>query len=182
MFKGATTARAGLTFKQAVPSMLKEGLTYGGVKGAHTLGFGEGDLKQRAGQAAIETAMGPVYEALGFGIGKAFQKGGKVVKGATEKFADSLPDGPPTPQKGMRGGYIAFPNATDFASRQARGKTFKHPVTGQEVFLVSDKFAKLKKNAKLDEKTGAKAVGEIFDHPNLYRQYPGMKDVTVELS
>lgn len=181
MFKGATTARAGLTFKQAVPSMLKEGLTYGGVKGAHTLGFGEGDLKQRAGQAAIETAMGPVYEALGFGIGKAFQKGGKVVKGATEKFADSLPDGPPTPQKGMRGGYIAFPNATDFASRQARGKTFKHPVTGQEVFLVSDKFAKLKKNAKLDEKTGAKAVGEIFDHPNLYRQYPGMKDVTVEL-
>jgi hypothetical protein len=90
---GATQGVAKLGLKQAAPKILKEGLVYGGTKGAYTLGFGEGDIKQRGQQAATDVAMGPLYELLGYGFGRGVGKL-KVGKNADEAIQARLKNRP----------------------------------------------------------------------------------------
>lgn len=90
---GATQGVAKLGLKQAAPHILKEGLVYGGTKGAYNLGFGEGDIKQRAKQAATDVAMGPLYELLGYGLGRGMGKL-KGVKNTDEAIQARLKNRP----------------------------------------------------------------------------------------
>ena len=71
------------------------------------------------------------------------------------------------------GGYIAGPLALDFKKAQKKGLVFDG-VDGKPRFEVDDSGARLKKDLFTDEK-----LENILDHPELYRQYPELKNLRV---
>jgi hypothetical protein len=88
------------------------------------------------------------------------------------------------------GGFIAGPLAGDFSSFQKQGKVFEG-VDGKPRFEVSDEGAKLNLQ---DSPSGRKSfyttdqlksgkdstLSQVLDHPKLYEQYPGLKDLRIQ--
>jgi len=73
-------------------------------------------------------------------------------------------------------GFVAGPLALDFKKQQKQGRVFDG-VDGKPRFEVSDKGAKVK---DADLSSGG-FLGDVLEHPKLYKQYPGMKDVPIEI-
>lgn len=71
-----------------------------------------------------------------------------------------------------QGGYIAGPKALGFGDAQKQGLVFDG-VDGKPRFEVDDSGAKIKN-------PNGKTLGEVLDHPELYRQYPDLRNVKVE--
>jgi hypothetical protein len=77
-----------------------------------------------------------------------------------------------------QGGFIAGPLAGDFSNQQQQGKVFEG-VDGKPRFEVSDQGAKLKQD--YDISNGDAVIGDVLEHSKLYEQYPGMKNVPIEI-
>jgi len=75
-------------------------------------------------------------------------------------------------------GFIGGPKATGFADAQAQGRVFTDTPDGLPRFEVDDSGAKL--NLQGIQKSNK--LGDILDHPELFNQYPELKNVKVELS
>lgn len=73
-----------------------------------------------------------------------------------------------------QGGYIAGPGAKGFKEAQARGEVFDG-VDGRPRFEVDDSKSKIDKS-KIGYQT---PLNEILDHPQLFNDYPKLKDIKV---
>lgn len=71
------------------------------------------------------------------------------------------------------GGYIAGPLALDFSKQQKAGRVFDG-VDGKPRFEVDDSGAKIKN-------PNGKMLGEILDHPELFKNYPELQNMTVRV-
>ena len=135
---------------------------------------GTQEAQQQFTQNLITNKTYNPNQSLREGIGESFLLGG-AVGGATSGLLDA-PDvfnnRTPLPKEN-EGGYIAGPLALDFSKAQAEGKVFEG-VDGKPRFEVDDSGAKIKN-------PNGKTLGEILDHPELFKNYPELQNMTVKV-
>lgn len=76
--------------------------------------------------------------------------------------------------------FMAGEKATGYSKAEASGKTFPGP-EGKTRFEVTDQGAKFKDGALLKTKSGSldTTLGELIDHPKLFKQYPDLAKMRV---
>lgn len=123
-----------------------------------------------------QAAMGGLaYAALGTGIPLAGKVTAKAVKPVAKVIEKQLGKTEP--------GFIALPGR---AGKNAVGKPFKE-AGGKKVVEVSDKGAKIKPDpiaipGGIREGTTNTKVGAVLDHPKLYKAYPELRDVDLDIN
>lgn len=78
----------------------------------------------------------------------------------------------------LEGGFIAGPNATGFNEAQAAGRVFTDTPDSKPRFEVSDENMRLRDGV---DPYRADRLGDIVDHPELYKEYPGIENTPVKV-
>ncbi len=114
--------------------------------------------------------------------------GGALLGGAMPIVGKALVKGAQVAKNSGEGGFIAGDAAIGFPKAKAAEQTFKGP-EGKPRFEVSDKNAKLNEGFQPEPKhpddlfdlnPRTAKLGEVLDHPALYKQYPELKNLPVK--
>lgn len=113
------------------------------------------------------------YEDAMIGAGLGFS--GHIAGTAMSRRGDKLTPSAEYPQ-GMRGGMFAGERAKNFSKAKQDGKVFEGKYDGMDRFEIDDSVAKM---IPLDETKTSYKLNEVIDHPELFDNYPHLKDVSV---
>lgn len=98
-----------------------------------------------------------------------------MIKPAARTLKQKIVDKVVTAQPGLT---VGGPNATDYMYAKKHGRTF-NGVDGKTRFEIDDSGAKLN-DTDIDLENGSFA-GDLLDHPELYKNYPGLKNLPIEI-
>lgn len=147
-----------------LPQIPKLAATGAGYGAAYSAGYQEqetGRIDPR--QLAIDTALGAAGNVALPVVGRGVANGTRaVVKDAQSLTKD-------------QGGYIGGFGAKNFDDMKAQGKTFEG-VDGKVRFEGDDSGAKILNQPR------AYKLDQLLDHPELYNQYPELRDIAVKVA
>jgi hypothetical protein len=165
-------AAPGALATRAAPALARNAAFYGGASAAagaaQTAQMDDPTIRDYLKNTAEGAAMGAAVPALGYAAHVALPAAARGARAANAQVGE--------------GGFLAGSEAKGFKQAKAKGQVFDG-VEGKPRFEVDDSKAKFNNFTHfINDTSKTHKLSDVLDHPQLYRQYPELKDTKLVIN